>query len=122
MRATVDSTLTDTCTIHDPANAVFNPQTGDYTNIGGPAVYDGACRFGVADSTDQRAEAGGESVRLRVYKVRLPWDTTGIQVDQIITPTASNDPHLEGRKLQVTDVRGLTDPLSRSVMVEEILG
>lgn len=122
MRATVDSTLTDACTIGTPGADTFNTTTGIYSHGAEVAVYAGPCRFGPTEGTDRVAEVGGEAVSLRTYKVRLPWDTEGVAVEQILVATASNDPHLVDREFRVIDVRGLTDPLSRSITVEDRLG
>lgn len=122
MRATVDSTLTDTITIADRAAPSFNTGTGTYDATTDAPVYSGPCRVGIAAALGSDAEAGGEAFRLLVYKIRLPWDTEGITVGQVATITASNDPHLVDRELRVTDVRGMTDPLSRWIMAEEADG
>lgn len=122
MRATVDSTLTDTCTIGELGATTFDPDTGTYAEGAETAVYSGACRIGMTQGSDRVVEVGGEPVSLRTYNVRLPWDTEGIEVDHVLTVTASNDPHLQGRRMRVIDVRGMTDPLSRSTTVEDFLG
>lgn len=122
MRATVDTTLTDSCTIGTRSAPSFNSGTGQYAASSITPVYTGPCRIGVAAALGSDAEAGGEAFRLLVYKIRLPWDTEDIAVGHILAITASNDPALEGRELQVTDVRGMTDPLSRSLMAEEADG
>lgn len=122
MRATVDSTLTDACTIAGQSEPAFDPDTGTYTDTPGDSVYSGPCRLGPTEGSDRVVEVGGEPVSLRTYKLRLPWGTEDIAVDQIVTFTTSNDPHLVGRRFRVIDVRGLTDVLSRSTTVEEFLG
>lgn len=120
MRATVTSTLTDSCTIAAAKATSFS--AGDYTTTPGAQVYSGACRFGALDTDDRVVEAGGEAVSLRTYRLHLPWDTTGIEPNQIVSATTSNDPHIEGARFRVLDVRGMTDPVGRSVIIEEVLG
>lgn len=123
MRSTVGDTLSDTCTISEPSTETFNAGTGGYTTTPGAVVHAAlACRFGSLMTADRVVEAGGEPVSLRTYRLRVSWDTTGIEPEQVVVATTSNDPHLQGSTFRVVDVQGMTDPVGRSVIVEETLG
>lgn len=120
MRSTVEDTYVDACTIRAATAHVFDRNTGTYTDTAGSSVYSGACRFAPLGS--RTIAVGEEPLTLHQYRVRLPWDTTGVEVDHLVTVDVSNDPHLDGRVLRVIDVQGMTDPLGRSVIAEDDLG
>lgn len=121
MRSTVEDGLVDSCVISEKPSETFDPNTGAYTTTPGAQVYSGACRFGSVDSQDRVVEVGGNAVSLRTYKLHLPWDATGIEVSQVVVGT-SGDPHLDGSEFRVVDVKGTSDVVGRSVMIEEFLG
>lgn len=121
MRATVENALVDSCVISEVPSESFDTDTGAYASTPGTEVYSGACRFGSVESQDRVAEIGGNAVSLRTYKLHLPWDATGIEVSQAVVAT-SGDPHLDGAEFRVIDVKGTSDVVGRSVMIEEYLG
>lgn len=123
MRAVAEETFSDFCVINEPAAApVFDPNTGTYTpGTAGAQVYSGACAVAPTQGSDRVVEVGGDVVTLRTFTVRVPWDTTGVKVDHVVTVTTT-DPHMTGRPLRVLDVQGRTTPIERVLVVEDSLG
>ena len=120
LRTMVAGFLTDTCTIRRPGRPAYDREQGIDVITAGDAVYAGACRLRPAGGA--RVVAVGEGLTtLRMYDLTLPWDTEGIQVDQVVTLEASNDPHIVDRTFTVTDVMGGTDGAYRRCLVEEIV-
>lgn len=121
MRATAEETFTDSCAINEPSGApVFDPGTGEYTSTPGDEIYDGPCA--IAPTGGERVVmVGGDLVTLRTFTVRLPWDTTGLDVDQVIMWTA-DDSAMTGKPLRVVDVQGRTTPIERVLIAEDTLG
>lgn len=119
LRSMVDRFLTDTCVISTPVEPVYDPDTGDYPDVTGTIVYDGKCR--VRPSAGPRVvNAGEDTVSLHTYDVWLPWDTTGVEIDQLVTVT-SDDPHLTTRVLRVIDVQGGSETPHRKLVCEDTL-
>lgn len=118
LRTMVAGFLTDTCTITTPGpGPVFDPDAGTYTDAAGDTVYTGACRLIAGGS--RTSDVGDAQVPFGSYDVRLPWETTGVEVDQILTVTASTDPMLVGQALRVTSVHAGTDNAYRRVICEQ---
>jgi hypothetical protein len=122
MRATVSSSLPDTCTIGPRGTRTFNPTTGTYSDVAGTPVYSGPCRIRPQPRADIVVQAGEEPVTLDTYDLTLPWDATGVEVDHIWTGVTSSDPDLVGRQMRVTDVRAGSWQLGRRVVLENNLG
>lgn len=123
MRATAEMTFADSCVINEPAGEpVLDPETGEYAGGGlGAEVYSGPCAVAPTQGSDRVVEVGGDVVTLRTFTLRVPWDTTGVEVDQIVTITTA-DPHMTGRRLRVIDVQGRTTPIERVLITEDNLG
>lgn len=117
LRAMVALFLTDTCTIAEPGAIFFDEDAGHDDIEPGAELYAGACRLSPAGNRE--VDAGDTVVPLRMFNVFLPWDTVGVEVDQVVTITASTDPHLIDRQLRVVDVQGMTDGAYRQLLCED---
>lgn len=120
LRTVVERWLTDTCVIRSPGLPVYDPDEGVDTITAGDIVYEGACRLRPTGG-DRIVMAGDAPISLRLFDLTLPWDTTGIMVNQQVTVTVSNDPHIVDRAYRVTDVVSGTDSAYRRVIVEDTL-
>lgn len=114
----VGSFLVDSCTINEPSDIAFDETLGTDTETAGAEVYSGACQVRPVGG-DLVVGAGEGEVSLGDFIVRLPWDTTGIETDQLVTVNASSDPYLTGRRLRVKRVLGGTDSASRNLLCED---
>lgn len=112
--------LTDTCAITTATEAEFDPGEGTYVTVAGDSVFAGACRVSPATAPSV-VQAGDSPVPLRHFNVFLPWDTVDVELDHVVTITASTDPHLVGRRLRVVDVQGMTDGVYRHLLCEDLL-
>lgn len=123
MRATTETTFTDSCVINQPAaDPTFDADTGGYsTDAAGAQVYSGPCAIAPTQGSDRVVLVADEPVTLRTFVLRLPWDATGLAVDQIATLT-TDDPHMTGRTVRVIDVQGRTTDLERILITEDHLG
>lgn len=120
LRTMVSRWLVDACTIHSPGRPVFDADAGIDTVDPGDEVYDGVCRVRPTGG-DRVVMAGDAPVTLRLFDLTLPWETTGIMVDQVVTITGSDDPHMIDRQLRVVDVLGGSDGVHRRVVIEDTL-
>lgn len=119
-RSRVTAWLTDTCTITGPASIDYDEEAGHDVDDAGQAVYTGDCRITPASAVDY-VNAGEAPIPLRLYNLFLPWDTVGIEVDQLVTITASTDLYLVERIFRVVDVEGMTDGVYRRLLCQDTL-
>lgn len=102
----VQKTMVDTCTITAPAaGEVYDPGTDSYVTPAGAVRYTGPCRVKPRDNADRVVDAAGQSVSLWPYVVSVPLlATEEVQLDDVVTITASADPAAVGLRLRVRDV------------------
>lgn len=103
-RPAATSVLTDQCTITRPGNtaAVMDPDTGAVSAPVPAVLATGlACRVSLEGPRSRRLPQAEERVTTHTYLVQIPWDYIDLQVDDLITITASGDPLLVGRVLLV---------------------
>lgn len=121
LRSTVDRFLVDSCVIRENVPApVFDDDSGTYSDTTGDVVYSGRCWIR-ASMFQRDAEAGESLVSTRMYDVTLPWDTVGVNRDHLLTVTESDDPHLVGRVLRVSDLKGGSNNPHRRLVCEDTL-
>lgn len=112
--------MTSTCTIGRPGADVTNPTTGVVTT---PltAVYAGPCYLpkDAVDSTSARL-ADVASVTAQRTALELPWDTTGVAKDDVVTVTGSTSPANAGRVMRVLSVAVDDDATALRISCEEL--
>jgi hypothetical protein len=98
--------MVDTCTITDGATQqVYDPATDAYITPPGATRYTGPCKVTARDNADRQVEAGAETVSLWPVVVSVPMSVTTVQVDDVVTVTASQlDPALAGARFRVRQV------------------
>ena len=106
LRADIEATLPDTCTITTKGvgEPVFDEDTGTYDLPERTVIHaDLPCRVAPATAT-QVVQAGEEAVSLGMYRVTVPATADGIEVDHLVLITgSSDDPDLVGTQLRVTE-------------------
>lgn len=120
LRTMVNRWLNDTCTIRSPGIPTYDPDEGVDTVAAGATVYSGRCRL--RPTGGERIVMAGETpITLRMFDLTLPWDTTGVKVNQQVTIDSSEDTHVVDRVYTVIDVQGGTDSAYRRLVVEDTL-
>lgn len=69
-----------------------------------PEVYSGKLRIQRKPNAPMWATAGAEQVPNPAYIGALPWTVTGLDVRDVLTVTASDDPDLVGRRFLITEI------------------
>ena len=103
MRATSDSALPDTGTITRSGTSTFDEATGRLAAGTPTTIYSGAMRVRPA-SAEKVAQFGDQQVTLSSFVLTVPHDATGVEVDDVVTVTASDDADLLTRQMRVTAV------------------
>ena len=108
IRADVEELFEDQCTIlrPDPTDPpVLNKATGLF--VGGTflTIYSGECFITpIISRRDRFDEVGQGLVFTRQYRVGIPWTEDDVQIRDLYTTTATDDPQLLGRGMLVRDV------------------
>lgn len=96
--------MLDACTIDHPLGEPEFDEGDDAYVTPVSELYAGACKV-KPNGTDRQVEAAGESVTLWPFIVSLPMSVEDVEVDDIVTVTASAlDPSLVGLELRVRQV------------------
>lgn len=106
-RAAAEALMVDACTItRVTPGTVFNETTGQYDDTPPPTtVYTGKCRVKPRDNADRVVQYGQEAVSLWPYIVSIPMAESGVELDDIVTVTASAlDTALVGAGFRVRQV------------------
>lgn len=83
----------------------INPDTGRYDSPTIDTIYSGAAHISpVTYRRDRQETAGEEAVRIRQYRMVLPWDSGDIHLKDFTVVVMSQDPEMEGRIFDVSDV------------------
>lgn len=105
MRATSASALPDTCAItRAGARGALNTLTGAYPPGARSPIYMGPCRIRPVDGQESDTLVGDLHETLGRYVVTLPHDATGVDVDDHLEVTASDDADLVGQTLRILHI------------------
>lgn len=104
--------LTDTCTIVRRAQGAFNSTTGQYASPTDATIYSGPCRVAPRSNEAGRIVVGDEAVIDRSQWVFLPLSATGVQVEDIVKVTASEDADVVNREMVVKDRAAEMSPVT----------
>lgn len=119
-RAAAEQLMVDACTITRETSHTTDPDTGVRTPTFA-TVYDGRCRIQQQTGVSRPATTGEALVYQLPITVQVPMSVTGVQVDDIVTITASVlDPDLAGRDLWVRELYHKTHATCRRLGCEEV--
>lgn len=107
IRADVEPLFEDECIIKRPKElATFDRATAGPTGTDTfDTIYEGRCSlYPIMSRRDRFDEFGQGLIFTRQYRVQLPWDVDDVQIRDIFTPTATDDPQALGRDFEVRDV------------------
>jgi hypothetical protein len=114
--------MIDQCVItREPTNSTFDPGSGLFNPGTVSTVYTGPCNVRSRDAYNRETNVIDNSVTLQSYVGIIPWDVDGVEDDDILTPTVSDDPRLLGRPLRVIGVNVTTDNAARVLFLEDNL-
>lgn len=84
-------------------------------------IYEGPAIVAPIIYRRERTEtAGQEAVRIRNYRVTVPWDAGDIHRHDIVTPLTAKDPNMVGREFNVVDVIYTTNQGARRITVQDV--
>ena len=99
---------------------VFDPDTGLYTDPPPTTIYTGPCDVH-AVGRDEVVEYGEAPHSLRQYDIKLNGMDAIVWVGDDATFTTDRDPALNGRTMQVVDVKKRARPTNRWIVCEEAM-
>lgn len=83
----------------------INPATGKYDNPNISVIYTGPAHVSpVTYRRDRQEIGGGEAVRIRQYRAVVRWDVGNVLIGDLFTVNFSEDPEMEGRTFDISDV------------------
>jgi hypothetical protein len=120
-RAAAERLMVDTCTITRVTGGSSDPETGVRTQTT-TVVYTGKCRFKMYPrSPGRRTDVAEASVVEVDEELQIPMSATGVQVEDIVTVTASAlDPALVGRAFRVASQAAKTHATMRRFDLLEV--
>jgi hypothetical protein len=121
-RPVAAATLTDDCIITRGGGPGTVDPNGNWTPTAGTTVYTGKCRIQAAGMADRVAVVGEEQITTGLYHAAVPHDAPQIQVGDVITVTAAEDPRLTGRHLSVLDHLYGSQQWQRDLLCQDNLG
>lgn len=120
-RRMAESMMTSTCSIAPPGTEpVTDDETGEVTFPSGDAVYTGKCRVRPAEAVGSDVAAGGAELRAFDFLVSVPFAVADVLKGYRLTVTASPDPALVGRLLEVEDVHAGDHITARRLLCSEV--
>lgn len=121
-RQRAEELMVDTCTIKHRTSETTDPDTGVVTPTY-TTVYSGKCRLKLPTAVARPADVGQAQVFTQHPTLSLPATTTGVQIDDLVTMTASAlMPALVGRQFHVRGLPGSTHMTAARFEVMETMG
>lgn len=119
-RGVAERLMTDACTIQRQAGSSMSEVTLVVTPTL-TSVYTGKCRVKGQQIQDAASNAGERPTVTREYVVSIPLSTTSVQVDDLVTITASAlDPTQVGKVLVVLGVGHGSQITARRIRCQEV--
>lgn len=121
-RIRAEALMVDTCSIKRVTSSSTDPDTGVVTPTYA-TVYTGKCRLKLASAVARPLTVGEAQVFLQHPTLSLPAATTGVQIDDIVTITASALlPSLVGRVFHVRGLPGASHMTAARFEIMEVMG
>jgi len=99
----------------------LNTSTGDYENPTTVVIYSGPAHVSpIVFRRDRQEQGGGQALRIRQYRVVLPWDSGNILIDDEMVVSFSADPEMDGRTWIVSDVMYESELAARRITVTDM--
>jgi hypothetical protein len=111
------SRMFDVCMIHRPGSEP-DPLTGEAV---AERVWGGRCEVSTFEPQESNPAAGGASMTVQRYRLKVPVGSYRPQIGDVATITrASQDPNLHGRKFRVVALLHKTSATAYRLGVEEV--
>ena len=114
-----DRFLLDVCSITDEQTdeeGTLNESTFEVTFDAPVVVYSGVCSF--ADRASNRSDREAfQNLQADEYMLKLPAETDGISIGQLVTVTSSEDPSLVGEEFEIVRFITGTHSITRRIVV-----
>jgi hypothetical protein len=122
IRADVDQIFEDVGMVERvTSKGVLDHDTAEFAGEVRALVYEGPCLVTpIISRRDRFDEVGQGLIFTRQYRVDLPWDEDEVQIRDVFTITASDDPQVVGREMQVRDVLVGTNLGYRRLTVQDV--
>lgn len=121
MQQTVSAALPDVGTVtRDAAGGTLDPITGEWTPASPTTVYNGPCRLRPPDAEDIEVLFGDTQVTKQRFVGTFPHNAAAFKVGDVLTVTASSDPHIAHRTFRVTGHSAGSWHLGRRVAFETV--
>ena len=102
MQEAATAALPDTITItRDPGTGSLNTETGAWTPDPPSTIYSGVGRVRTPTAEEIQVIFGDRQVTETSYVVTIPADAGDVQIGDIVTVSASDDPHIDLRSFRV---------------------
>lgn len=99
----------------------INAISGKYDSPTTSSIYSGAAIVApLVFRRDRQEIIAGEAIRIRQYRVLLPWDAGDIYINDDCEFTACSDPDLVGRTMKVSDVMYNSNSAGRRITLTDI--
>ena len=99
----------------------LHPVTDLYDSPTIDTIFDGPAHISpVTFRRDRQEIAGAEAVRIRQYRMILPWDSGDIHIDDFAVVVMSQDPEMGGRTFDVTDVMYESELVVRRISLTDV--
>lgn len=119
LRPMAEQFMSDRCTINRPSTIEFDKEELEESDTAGDLVYSGKCQVRPL-SPDTLVEVGEGPLTLNDLIVRVPVIVTGVGLHDVVTITASDDPHMVDRELYVVGVTGGTGAATRNLYCRNV--
>jgi len=110
-------------TLNDTDRGVMDPDTYQYDTQTAGVIYTGECLLRTADLDDIAKVYGQQAVTFTGGDLYLPFDSPAVDLDQLVTVTASvRDPQLVGTAWVIRSIIKDAYVTRRKIIVEHNLG
>lgn len=121
-RGAAEKLMVDACTIKRRSGSTVDPETGIITPTYS-TIYTGKCRLKLPTATARPLVVGEAQEFTQHPTLSLPALTTGVEIDDLVTITASAVmPLLVGRKFHVRAKPGQTHQTAARFEIMEVMG
>lgn len=98
----------------------FDTDTGVFTPAGNTTVHEGPCRVRMESVSAATPIFGETQTSVARLTITFPHDIPDVRVDDVVTITESDDPHITTKSFRVTVVPSLTFLMYRELGVEVV--
>lgn len=110
--------MVDSCVVKRETSTSFSTTSGTYSPTYS-TISSTACLIRPASAGDE--QAGERQAELRMYSVYIPYTVTGVEPDDLVDVTSTNDGFINGKQFVVRNIPGDTYNHRRKLECEEVV-